>query len=88
MDDEWLTADEQLTHFSKARERILSRIKVSELPYIQGPQSSEEELVVRERFTSIAYSPSVREPVTNGNDAPVGQLQKNGSSDNSQEMPV
>ena len=32
--------------------------------------------------------PSVREPVTNGNNAPIGQAQNNGSSDNSQEIPV
>ena len=26
LDDEWLTADEQLTHFSKVREQILGRV--------------------------------------------------------------
>ena len=41
LDDAWLTADEQLTQFSKAREQILGRIKGSESPYVQGPQSSE-----------------------------------------------
>ena len=29
LDDEWLTSDEQLTHFSKAREQIVGRIKGS-----------------------------------------------------------
>ena len=47
LDDEWLTADEQLTRFSKSREQIVGRVKVTESPSIQGPQSSEEDLVVR-----------------------------------------
>ena len=29
LDDEWLTADEQLTCFSKAREKIVGRVKGS-----------------------------------------------------------
>ena len=33
--DEWLIADEQLTHFSKAREQILGRVKRSESPYVK-----------------------------------------------------
>ena len=36
LDDEWLTADEQLTHFSKAREQIVGRFKGTESPSIQG----------------------------------------------------
>ena len=32
--------------------------------------------------------PSVREPGTNGNHAPIGQAQNGGSSANSQEIPV
>ena len=27
LDDEWLTADEQLTRFSKAREKIVGKVK-------------------------------------------------------------
>ena len=46
--DEWLTADEQLTRFRKAREQIVGRVKGKESPSIQGPQYSEEDLVVRE----------------------------------------
>ena len=46
LDDEWLTADEQLTIFSKAREKILGSIKVSESSSVQGPQYYEEYLVV------------------------------------------
>ena len=57
LDDVWLTADEQLTQFSKAREQILGRIKGSESPYVQGPQSSEEFLVVRERVPSSTDRP-------------------------------
>ena len=49
LDDEWLTSDEQLTRFSKAREQILGRVKGIESSSVQGPQSSEEDLVVRER---------------------------------------
>ena len=30
LDDEWLTADEQLTRFSKDREKIVGRVKGSE----------------------------------------------------------
>ena len=45
LDDEWLTADEQLTRFSKAREKIVGRVKGSESPSVQGPKSSEEDIV-------------------------------------------
>ena len=37
LDEEWLTADEQLKRFSKAREQIVGRAKGKELPYVQGP---------------------------------------------------
>ena len=50
LDDEWLTADEKLTCFSKAREKIVGRFKGSESTFVQGPQS-EEDLVVMERVT-------------------------------------
>ena len=73
LDDEWLTANDQLTHFSKSMEQIVGRIKGTELPSVQGPQSSDEELVVRERVPSRTEIPSVREPGTNGNHAPIGQ---------------
>ena len=39
--DEWLTANNQLTLFSKAREEIVGRVKRTELPSVQGPQSYE-----------------------------------------------
>ena len=48
LDCEWLTADEQLTRFIKAREKILGRVKGSESPSLQRHQSSEEDIVVRE----------------------------------------
>ena len=41
LDDEWLTANEQLTNFSKAREKIVGRVKGSESPSAQGPQYSD-----------------------------------------------
>ena len=47
--DGWLTADEQLTRFSKSREHIVDRVKGSESPYVQGPKYYEEDLVVWKR---------------------------------------
>ena len=88
LDDEWLTADEQLTRFSKAREQIVGRFKGTESPYVQGPQSSEEDLFVKERVQSSTERPSVIEPVTNGNHAPIGQAHNGGSSANIQEILV
>ena len=88
LDDEWLTDDDQLTHFRKTREQIVGRVKGTESPSVQGPQSSEEDLVVRERVPSRAEIPSVREPGTNGNHASIGQAQYSGSSANSREIPV
>ena len=66
-----MTADEQLTRFSKAREKIVGRVKGRESPYVQGPQSSEEDLVVRGRFPSRTEIPSVREPGINGDHEPI-----------------
>ena len=86
--DEWLTADEHLTRFSKAREKIVGRFKGTELSFVQRTQSSEEDLVLRDRVPSRTDIPSVREPVTNGNHAPIGQAQNGGSSANSREIPV
>ena len=40
LDDEWLTAYEQLTRFSKAREQIVGGVKGTESPSVQVPQSS------------------------------------------------
>ena len=79
LDDEWLNANEQLTRFSKARQKIVGRVKGTESPSVQGPQSSEEDRVVRERVPSRTERPSVREPGTNGKHVPIGQEQ-NGSS--------
>ena len=50
--------------------------------------ATDEDLVVRERFPSRTERPSVREPGTNGNHAPIGQAQNDISSANSQEIPV
>ena len=88
LDDEWLTANEQLTRFRKSREKIVGRVKGIELPSIQGPQSFEEYLIVRERVPSRTDIPSVIEPGTNENHEPIDQAQNSGSSDNSQEIPV
>ena len=86
--DEWLTADEQLTRFSKHREQIVGRFKVTESPSVQGPKSSEEDLVVRERFPSRTERLSVIEPGTNGKHAPIVEAQKESYGANSQEIPV
>ena len=88
LDDEWLTADEQLTRFIKAREQIVGRVKGTESPSVQGPQSSKKDLVVRDMVPSRTERPSVREPGNNGNHAPIGQAQNSGSSGNRQEIKV
>ena len=58
--DEWLNADEQLTRFRKAREKIVGRVKGSESPSVQVPQSFEDDLVIRERVPSRTERLSVR----------------------------
>ena len=73
LNDEWLTVNEQLTCFSKDREQIVGWFKGTELPSVQGSQSYEEDLVVKERVPSSTERQSVREPCTNGNHAPIGQ---------------
>ena len=83
-DDEWLKYDEWLTHLSKSREHIVGRVKVAESPSVQGPQYSEEELVVRERDPSRTESPSVRESGIDGNHAPICQSHNDGSIANIQ----
>ena len=88
LDDECLTADEQLTRFSKAREQIVGRVKGTESPSVQGPQSSEEDLVARERVPSRTEIPSVREPGINGDHEPIDKAQNSDSSANSRETPV
>ena len=60
LDGEWLTENEQLTCFSKARELVVEKVKGAESPYVQGTQYSKEELVVMERFTMRTESLSVR----------------------------
>ena len=47
-----------------------------------------QNLVVRERVPIRTYRPSVREPVTNGNYAPIGQAQNDRYIANIQEIPV
>ena len=88
LDDEWLTTDEQLTRFRKAREQIVGRVKGMDSPSIQGPQSSDEDLFVRVRVPRKTEIPSVRVSGTNGKHALFGQEQNGGSSANSQEIPV
>ena len=81
LDDEWFTSDDKLTRSIKAREKNVGRFKGTESLSVQGTQYYEEDLVVRERFPSRSDIPSVREPGTNGNYAPIGQAHNNGSSD-------
>ena len=77
-----------MQRFSKYRQKTLWSVKRVELPYFQGTQSSEEDLVVRDRVLRINERIPVREPVTDGKHAPIGQAQNNGSSDNRQEIQV
>ena len=84
LDDELLTANERLTCFSKAIERILGKVKEVYSSYVQGHQYFDKYLVVSERVPIRTDRPSVREPRTDGNHAPIGQSQNDGSSDNSQ----
>ena len=84
LDDEWLNADEQLTRFRKVRGHIVGRVKVTELPSVKGPQTSEQYLVVRERVPRRTERPSVREPGTNGKHVTIGQAKNRSSSANSQ----
>ena len=84
LDDEWLTADDQVTRFCKAREQIVGRVKGTESPSVKVTQSSEEDLVVRKRVPSRTDMPSVIEPGTNGNHAPIGQATNGGFSAKSQ----
>ena len=88
MDDEWLTADEQLTRFRKSIEKILGRFKGSESLSIQGPQYSEEDIFVRDKVPSRTEGISVREPGTDWNNALIGQAQNDGSSANTKETPA
>ena len=88
LDDEWLTIDDQLTRFSKAREQIVGRVKGKESISVQVPKYYEEDLVVRERVPIRTEIPSARESGTNGNHAPIGQAQNGGSSANGQEIPI
>ena len=88
LDDEWLTDNDWLTRFSKAREKIVGKVKGTEPPSVQGTQYSEEVLVLREMVPIRTERISLREPVTGGNHAPIGKSHKVYSSANSQEIPV
>ena len=83
MDVEWLTSDERLSRFSKDRYQIVGRVKGRELPSVQGIQYSEEDIVVRERVPIRTKRPSVIEPGTDGNHAPIGKENNDGYSANS-----
>ena len=50
MYDRWLIAEEQSTRFSKAKKRVVGRVKILESPSVQGPQSSEEDQDVWKRI--------------------------------------
>ena len=81
LDDDWLTDYEQLPNFSKVRQKIVGKVKGSELPSVQRTQSYEEELVVRVRVPSRTERPPVIEPGTKGSHAIIGQAQNEGSRD-------
>ena len=56
---DFLTDNERLTFFCKAREQIVCRFKGVESQYVQGTQYYEEDLVVRERASIRTERPSV-----------------------------
>ena len=60
LDDDWLTVNERLTHFRKSREKIVGRVKVAESQSVQGPQSSEEYIVLRNSDPIMTDRLSVR----------------------------
>ena len=84
LDDDQFIFNYQFKCFRKSREGILGRVKVTELSYIQGPKSSKEDLFVRDVVPTRTERPSVREPGTDGNHAPVSQVCNNSLSDSSQ----
>ena len=66
----------------------MGKFKLAESPYFPKNQSSEEDLVVRERIPRMTESPSFRKYGTNGNHDPVGQAQNDGYNADIQEMLV
>ena len=80
----FFTINEQFTSFIKSSELIEGRFKVIESTSVQGPQSSEKGVVVRERDPSRTEIPQVVETVINGNYASFGQARNDGFSDNRQ----
>ena len=72
LDGGCLIINEQLTCFSKARERILGAVKVAEYPSVQGTQSSEEDVYVWERYPINTERLPVSKYNANVNHAPVG----------------
>ena len=88
LDDECLNSNERLTRFSKSGEKIVGRVKEEDFPYVQGIQSYEEDIFVRERVPIRTERPSVKGPGKYGNHAPIGQAKNYGSSANSQEILV
>ena len=83
-----MTADERLTSFSKYREKIVGRVKGADSTSIQGPQYSEEDLVLGEMVPIRTERLSFRETGTDGNHSPFGQAKNNGYTSNSQEIPA
>ena len=53
MDDGQLNSDEWWACFRKYILRFVGRVKGAELPYVQGPQSSEEDLGVWDRYPRV-----------------------------------
>ena len=74
MDFKLLTSDEPLNHFIKDSEQIARRVKLSETTYVKGPQSSEEDLVLRGRDKSMTESQSVISYGNKINHSPNGQV--------------
>ena len=87
LDDKWLIANYRLIGFSKNKEQIVGRIKRLDLPYVQGPQYWEGNLVVMEKDLISTEKPPIREPGTNGNHAHVCQAVNDSYSANNPRNP-
>ena len=52
LNEKWLTANDWLTYFIKDRYSSIRRFKGAELPSVEGPYYSEEEVFLGGRVTS------------------------------------
>ena len=80
----WLTSNDQVTRFRKARDNILERVKVPKTIYVQLTQYYEEDPVLKNMGSIRTDSLSFIDPGTGVNHAPVVQVRNSCSSTNRQ----